>query len=358
MASDINNASNAPVQSDEISLKELIFRFHEWYHYLLTKWKAILLAGMVGGALGFMYAHFKKPIYTATCTFVLDNGGASGIGQYSGLAALAGINLGGDRDGLFMGENILELYKSRTMLQKALLSYGKFDGKKELLINRYIKVNNVNKVWAKDPKLKYLTFDIPVNKFTRANDSVMTNIVADINRNYLKVGKVDKKLSIIKVDVNSTDEEFAKYFNDAVVKNVNDFYIETKTKKANDNIRILQNQADSVRRVLNNSIGQTASALDVNPNANLALQVLKVPSQRRQVDIQANSSIYAEVVKNLELARLSASQDAPLIQVVDPPIFPLSKSHTGKFMATLLGSVCFVIIASIGLVFRFIFAGS
>ena len=38
-----------------------------------------------------------------------------------------------------------------------------------------------------------------------------------------------------------------KAFNDNIVKNVNDFYIQTKTKIEFQNVQILQHQTDSVR---------------------------------------------------------------------------------------------------------------
>ena len=61
------------VQNDEISLKELIDKGKEWWHYLLSQWKIILLAGIIGAALGLAYSFSKKPIYTATLSFALED---------------------------------------------------------------------------------------------------------------------------------------------------------------------------------------------------------------------------------------------------------------------------------------------
>lgn len=346
--------NTAQVQSDEISLKEVILKIRRLFHFLLSKWKTILLVGILGSILGFVYAHARKPVYTATCTFVLDEGKSSGgLGQYAGLAAMAGINIGGGAsDGLFQGDNILELYKSRRMLQKTLLSYGEFNGKIDLLINRYVEINNLREAWEEKPKTKGLRFDIPRTEYSRLHDSVIGSIVSDINKNYLSVSKLDRKLNILKVDVKSEDEQFAKNFNDQVVTNVNAFYTETKTKKQEENIHILKNQADSVRAVLNTSIAGTATSLDANPNANAALQILRVPSQRKQIDVQANSAIYAEVIKNLEMAKLAALQDAPLIQVVDSATYPLEKASIGKLKGLLMGMFIGVFISCVILTLR------
>ena len=325
--------------ADEISLKELILKLREWFQYLLKKWQIILLAVILGGILGFTYAQFKKIRYIAECTFVLEDAGGSGsLGQYSGLASMVGIDIGGGgTNGIFQGENILELYKSRLMIEKTLLTPVVFTEKPELLINRYIQINNLGNSWKQQPALADIKFEIPKEKFTIKHDSIVRTIVNDIKENYLKIEKPDKKLSIISVKVTAGDELFAKAFAEKIVENVNSFYVQTKTKRSYDNVQLLQRQADSVRRVLNVSIGGAASAIDANPNANPALQVLRVPSQRRQIDVQASSAIYAEVVKNLEISKITLRKETPLIQVIDKPVLPLEKAKVGKTKGIVLG---------------------
>lgn len=325
--------------NDEISLKELILKIKEWYQYLLSKWKNIFLAGILGGILGFTYAYFKKPIYTAETTFVLEEGesGGGSLGGFSGLASIAGIDLGGGGGGIFQGDNILQLYKSRRMIQETLLSIDTFDNKTQSLIERYIEFNELRKGWVEKPELVNIKFENKEFRFSRTQDSVITMIVNDINNNYLEVTKPDKKLSIIAVKIKAKDEAFAKSFTENIVKTVNEFYIHTKTKKSAENLFILQFQADSIKRVLNSSISGVASAIDANPNSNPAFQTLRVPSQRKQLDVQANGAAYQEILKNLELAKITFRKDKPLIQVIDEPIFPLKMETLGKVKAIILG---------------------
>jgi hypothetical protein len=47
-----------------------------------------------------------------------------------------------------------------------------------------------------------------------------------------------------------TNELFSKYFTEALVKEVSDFYIDTKSKKSRENMLILERQTDSIRREL------------------------------------------------------------------------------------------------------------
>ena len=331
---------------DEISIKKTFQKFGESRKYLATKRAWLFVAVFIGAAFGFIYATLKKPVYTAECTFVLgeNDKGAGSLGQYSALAAMAGVDVGESGGGLFQGDNILELYKSRLMIAKTLLSKSNFYGNSQSLIDRYLQFNEFRKAWEKS-KLKNLNFDGPVTSYTLQHDSVINQIVKDINKNYLTVSKPDKKLSIVSVKVKATDELFAKAFTDVLVANVNSFYIQTKTKSALDNLRLLQRQTDSVRRLLNSSIAGTASATDYNPNPNPGMQVLRVPSQRRQVDVQANSAMYAEISKNLEIAKGVVERETPLIQVIDKPILPLDKDKVGRFKALLTGAFAGLFIA-------------
>ena len=321
---------------DEISLKDLIAIFSSFLKYLLRRWALLIICAIIGSIVGVLYALHKKTVYTATCSFVLDESKASGLSQYAGLASIAGIDLGSNGGGVFAGDNIIALYTSRTMLAKTLLDTANFNGKSELLINRYVDAQQLRKHWSKKG-LNNVQFNIPFEKFSRAEDSLLIDIITGINKKILLVSKPDKKLDIINVDVHSGDELFALNFNQKLVATVNDFYIRTKTKKSADNVAVLQKQVDSVRQVLNASIGGVASALDASPNANPALLSLRVPSQRRQVDVQASSSIYAELVKNLELAKISLRQETPLIQVIDGPLLPLPAEKLGKLKGLLLG---------------------
>ena len=309
------------------------------WKYLLSKWLIILIAGIVGGALGLVYSLIKKPIYTAETTFVLEEGeSGGGLGAYAGIASMMGVDLGGGGGGIFKGDNILELYKSRRMIQETLLAKDTFDGKQQSLIERYIDFNKLREGWNEKPQLKNIQFYNPA-KFTRTQDSIMGKLVESINNGILEVSKPDKKLSIIAVTVKSEDELFAKSFGDNIVSKVNSFYINTKTKKSAENLTILQNQADSVRRVLNSNIGGVAASVDANPNLNPAFQTLRVGSQRKQIDVQANSAIYQEIVKNLEMAKISLRNEKPLIQIIDDPVFPLKKDKLGKGKGIILGGI-------------------
>ena len=93
--------------NDEISLKELVLKIKEWYQFLISKWKLIVLMGVIGGVIGFTYAYFQKPTYKAVLTFAMEEekSGGGGLGGALGLASQFGIDLGSSGGGAFSGAN-------------------------------------------------------------------------------------------------------------------------------------------------------------------------------------------------------------------------------------------------------------
>jgi uncharacterized protein involved in exopolysaccharide biosynthesis len=118
---------------------------------------------------------------------------------------------------------------------------------------------------------------------------------------------------------------------------VSDFYVTTKSKKARMNMQILEKQTDSIRGELNGAITGVAVANDNTFNLNPALNIRRTPSVRRQVDVQANTAILTELVKQSEMAKVTLRKETPLIQVIDRPILPLKKERLGKVKGLVLG---------------------
>jgi hypothetical protein len=328
--------------NDEISLKELIIKGKEWFNYLLSQWKIVLLAGFIGGALGLTYSLIKKPVYTATLTFVLDDDKSSGgIGGALGLASSFGIDLGGDGGSVFSGANLVELFKSRAMVEKTLLSSVVLDGKKTTLTEMYIQNKGWREKWNDKPKFKGIQF-LPETKrtyFTRVHDSILGKIYSDLSKNVLSVEQKDKKTSIINLEVSSINELFSKYFSEALIREVSSFYIDTKSKKSRENMMILERQTDSIRSALNGAITGVAVDNDNTFNLNPALNVRRAPSARRQVDVQANTAILTELIKQTELAKVTLRKETPLIKVVDYPILPLPMDRLSKSKGIIIGGV-------------------
>lgn len=338
------------IQNDEISLKELIYKAKGWYGYLLTQWWKVAIAGVLGALLGLGYAYVKKPVYTAALSYAIEDGKDAGGGLAS-LAGSFGLNLGGSTGGAFSGNNLMELFKSRSMVEKTLLSPVSVNGKNISLAELYIQDKNWRKTWQEKPNLKNIQFlpNTDREKFSRVQDSILGVMYNDLSKNNLTIDQKDKKLAITLITMKATDEYFAQQFTLALTKTVTDFYIDTKSKKAKENMAILNHQIDSIRGQLNGAITSVAVANDNTFALNPALNVKRVPSARRQVDVQANTAILTEIVKQAELAKVTLRKETPLIQIIDEPILPLPKEEFGKVKGIALGTVLASFLMIIGL---------
>ncbi|HQZ25602.1 MAG TPA: Wzz/FepE/Etk N-terminal domain-containing protein [Flavobacterium sp.] len=342
--------------NDEISLKELIGKAKEWYVYLLSQWKIIVLAGFIGAVLGLAYSFMKKPTYTATLTFALEDEKTSSSGGILSLASQFGLDLGGSGGGIFEGSNLIELFKSRTMIEQSLMKPVYSKGDTISLAEMYIQKNKWRESWNKKPKFAKIQFKPETKRkyFTRIHDSILGVISSDLSKNYLAIGQKDKKVSIISMDVTSSDELFSLYFCENLARQVGQFYIATKSKKARANMEILERQTDSIRGELNNAISGLASANDNTFNLNPALNIRRVPSAKKQVDVQANTAILTELVKQTELAKVTLRRETPLIQVLDRPILPLPQKRFGKAKGIVMGGFLFGFIVVFGLSIRWL----
>lgn len=336
--------ANEQKPQEEISLSELVKKGKEWYALVLSKWKTILLAALIGSLIGLTYSFIKKPIYIASLSFALESNNTSGgLGGALGLASSLGFDLGVNGGGIFEGSNLTELFKSRKMVEKTLLMPVFFNEKTISLAEMYIQNKKWRDKWENKPKLVRLQFLPNANRkhFSRSQDSIFGVIYDDLFKYGLEVGQKDKKVDIISIEVTSTNELFAQFFAESLAKQVGDFYIETKSKKARINMAILERQTDSIRGELNNAIAGVAVANDNIFGLNPSLNVRRVPSARRQVDVQANGAILTELVKQTELAKVTLRKETPLIQIIDRPILPLKKEKVGKLIGLVVGGFMF-----------------
>lgn len=356
MSTNQENTGQAKFEKDEISLKELILKMKEWVKYLQSKWKTILIAGIIGALIGLTIAWYDKPTYKATLTFAMeeDKGGGGSLGGASGIASSLGIDLGvSGAGGIFAPINLTELMKSRLIVEKVLLSPITINGKIISIVEYYILFNKLRNKWDNNPILKQIQFNPNSDrtKFTLQQDSILKTIYTKlIDNDHLSIMQKDKKISIISIEVISDDEFFSKIFCENIAKETSDFYVETKSKKARMNADVLQHQVDSVRNELNSAISGVAAEVDNVYNLNPAFNIKGSSSKKKQIDVQTNTAIFTNLVVQLELAKITLRKETPLIQLIDKPILPLTKVKLGKIKSILLGAFILVFIIVIKLI--------
>jgi uncharacterized protein involved in exopolysaccharide biosynthesis len=345
-------------KEEEFTIKEILLRGKNFADYLINRRKIIVLVLLVGGILGLAYSLVKKPTYIASLSFALEDKSSSGIGGGISIDSPFGIDLvGGNNGGAFSSSNLPELFMSRNMVERTLLTPVMYEKKEISLAELYIKNKDWRKKWEDKPQVESIQF-LPNHSrvnYTRVHDSILGVIYDGISKTDLTVSQKDKKNIIIYIKTKSTNEFFAKRFTEALAREVSDFYIDYKSKKARENVDILMKQTDSVRAELNRAITGVAISVDNTFNLNPALNVKRTPTARKQVDVQANTFILTELVKQTELAKVAFRKETPLIQVIDSPILPLKKEGIGKIMGIILGCSIALILVVLFFAFKNIF---
>lgn len=320
-----------------------------WFSFLLKKWLTLLMFGIIGASLGITYAWITPPVYTATMSFSSEAEGQSKMGGYASLAASFGFDIGGGGN-TFEGDNLVEFFKSKSLIESTLLSSAIINGNNSTLIDYYIKCRFKPAVLEKDTVLRKISFVNGLTIPNRHRDSILQKVCGDILKTKLKVEKRDKKLAIIDASFMDIDEQFAKIFLETLTTNAVKYYTEYKIKKSKSNVALIERQVDSVSNILSGNITEVASTQDLNVNP--TKQIVRSGTQRKQVDVQANAAAYSELLKQLALAKLNLGKETPLIQIIDVAKYPLLKKKPGRLISAIMFGVVFGFLGVIFLVFK------
>jgi len=197
---------------------------------------------------------------------------------------------------------------------------AKINNKEDLLINHYIDINN-----------KDIAFY--GNSYTK--DSVRRIIWEYIVEDHLDIKFQSDQANLITLSYTSLNEEFAKHFVDKLIDQMSKRYIAHQTAQANYSLGFLKDRADSVFLELKIAEEEFAKIQDINTRIVKASGRLKELQLRRRV--QVLNAMYLELVKNLEISKVTLLNKTPIIHIVDKPILPLENDKTSKILAGLLG---------------------
>jgi hypothetical protein len=358
-----NDTSNYPYEQP--------FSFASWLNGWVVKikkaisvnFKLVLMVVLIGAALGLVYSIFKPVRYKAEITFSVEDSKSIGGGLLSSLGGSIGMDIGsltGAGNGVLSGDNVLSLLKSKSMMAECLKSaypvtnntsltstnniVSKDSNQQAVITNytiadRYADVYGLRAKWASNQKIGRAIYFGQPDQNVRLQDSLLKTIIKRIEEKELSVIKPDKKLSFFNIAINSKDELMSLLITQRIIKIATDFYVNAKVGRLKNNIERLEKRTDSISSLLNQ---QTYSAtedarllLNVNP-ADINAPVYSEISQR---DKMVLTTIYAELMKNLEVSKAALIQETPTVQIVDQTGFPLERIETKWHEGILLGAI-------------------
>jgi hypothetical protein len=319
--------------NDEIQLKEILIKLSEYKVYLLKKKFIIIGLSSLFFVIGVVLAFNSKTKYNAELTFVVEeDGGGSSLGAMSGIASQFGFDIGGNSNTTFSQSNILELLKSRGVIESALMQSAIVNSKNNLLIEHYLEINKVKESWLEDEAFEGVSF---YDDLSYIHDSISGIIWNNIIEDNLSIELMSNEANIIKLSYTSLDEDFAKEFVETLIDEMSKMYTAHQTGQANNTLDFLQNRADSVFRELEIAEEDFARIKDINQRIVKASGRLKELQLMRRVEVL--NTMYLEIIKNLELSKITLLNHTPIINTIDTPKLPLKEDYISKVLAGIFG---------------------
>jgi len=320
--------------NDEIQLKAILIKLSEYKTYLFNKKFTIIAVTGFFFVLGIVFAISSDSKYTAELTFVVEDQqqGGGALGAMSGMASQFGFDIGGSSSTTFSQNNILEFLKSRGVVEATLMQNRKVNKTDDLLIEHYLYINKIKESWKTNKDLNPVSFH---GVLTQDNDSVITNVWKSIIEDKLVVELQSDEANIINLTYTSVNDEFAKMFVETLIEQMSKMYITYQTAQASNTLSFLNNRADSVFMELEIAEEEFAKVKDINQRIVKASGRLKELQLMRKVEVL--NAMYLELIKNLEISKISLLNKTPIIQIIDKPILPLNVEKKSTIVLGLLG---------------------
>ena len=334
------NIPQLQLDNDEISLKDLIKQAQKLIELFKQHFKTILLVSIIGGFIGLTYAWISKPMYEAKMTFVMRAEANNSLSSLAGLSSLLGTGTSAATTSPM--DRIIELLGSDRIVGEALLSTAVVDGKKDVLANHLIRIQEFDKAWEGDTLLSKARFtgnDVytELNPSQRKAIKELKDFVA--GKKGILSKSFDKKTGIITMTIEHNDEDFIIALSNSLYNYLVDFYSKEAVSAVSSKVEVLQNKVDSIRNALGAT--QSASAKQADQGLGILLQQDRV--QQRNLGVRENILIvmYAEAQKNLEQLSFIQATTSPSFSIIDQPYSPLKPEAKSKLIFFISGMFLF-----------------
>lgn len=342
-------------------INEAPFSFNDWVSenlnkatkIILTNKKMFLLVVLIGSLLGLTYSYYRPVKYVSEITFLVEeNKGMGGSGLLSSLGGSLGMDIAGltgSSNTVLSGDNVLQLLKTNSFMISCLKTPYLNDSN-YTLADKYADVYGFRQKWASASKINRAVFFNKPDVDIRLQDSLMKIIVKRLEEKELSVTKPDKKLGFFKVNVNTKDEWLSKLIAERLIKIASQFYVESKVGRLQNNVTRLEKRTDSISNLLNRRTYATTEDQQLLLNLNPADINARSYAEISQRDKLVLSTIYGELIKNLEISKTALIQETPTVQIIDSPQFPLERDevkwYQGLFYGVMISLVsCFIFYA-------------
>ncbi len=346
---------NTYQKEDEIDLLEL----------LQTVWKGrktIYKFLIVFGVIGLFIAVFSAKEYTASTTVIPQTSEGNKMGDLGGLAAMAGINLGGTGGTNGISPALYPKITESVPFKRAILNTPlQIDGvSKKVTFKEYYQEYYSPSVLS---YIKKYTIGLPgvILRAIRGkkeeaksvvNDSIYRvsseeKVLFDIIKSQLSINVNDKE-GFVKVSFSMPEAlasaQMVKYVQGLLQESITNFKIE---KVKSDNQFIEQSYKDAREDFLKK---QANLATFRDKNQGLILSRSQSKLERLQAQYNLSYSLYSELAKQLESQKIKLKERTPVFTVLDPVSVPTEKSKPKRLLIVTIW-IFLGLILGIGVIF-------
>lgn len=298
-------------------LADFIIKIKPSIALLWSKRKQLVLVNGGVGIITIIILYFLvNPYYQSTVTILPDFGNKSSdmLGQFSGLAAMAGVNVGGD-----VSTQIYQnLIMSETVLSEVI--YRKYETKE------YDKPVNL---------VEY--FDIKPDKSlpdTLQNRKMFLKMYEMLIKGNISIS-YELKTKILTMVVEMPESKLSADVANTLVISL-DKYVRTQRKSfATEQRKYLVSRVQQIKDTLTSSEDALKSFREKNRQIAQSPELLLEQSRlMRNVEIQ--QTIFIELTKQLELVKLAEVKDVPVVNVREYAKDPVVKTGPKRVMTLAL----------------------
>ena len=271
--------------------------------------------------------------FTAVSTFLPQTSESKSESNLSGLASLAGINLGGASSG---GEIPPTLYPQ--ILNSVPV--------KRLILNINVPYNNIEISYSEyllnQPKpiysiLKKYTIGLPsfiINSIFDEEKLILdkTNPMLVSNDEKLLFEILDKQISIlinekqgfVQLSVIANNATVAAILTSKIQEILQERIIDYKIQHANEYKNFTQRQYLDKQKDYYRLLNEVAISKD--QNINISSERYQIQLKQKEGELIIAQSVYQELAKQLEQAKLQVAKNTPIFSTIKPVIIPTEKS--------------------------------
>ena len=305
--------------------------------------------------LGVSYSLITPNLYKSTIIVVPQSNDKKVSGNLSGLAAMAGINIGSMSYGEVLSPNVYSKIISNINFQKELI-YSKYNYLNiDYPISFYEYCTNNN--YKSNRVLKTITnynIGIPmlligrVNNVTRGvsfytNDTLINTINAKetiaIRKSQEAISiNIDEKAGYVTIQTIYHDAMVSAQLTQKTLELLQKYLTEFKVDKVVNNLQFITINFEEAKREFELKQAELANYRDANSNISTSLG--KTIEEKLVSECNLLEGVYTELAKQKMQAKIAIRETTPVLTIIQPVVVPLNKSYPNRSMII----VCFTIL--------------